>query len=330
MLILLGDGDALAAAAVAGRLGDELLGIRVPAEGAVGDALARGRVARVASVRDGLDASLGRHLGATTALLVPLVYRGRPLGVLCAFDRGATGAEFRRDDERLLESFAASAATAVATAQNVANEGMRRSIEASERERRRWARELHDETLQELAGLRVLLSGARRSGDPAVIRRALDAALEQIDTEITGLRRLITDLRPAALDEFGIASAVAALAERISATSGLQVDVDVELDDERPPAEVENALYRMAQEALTNVVKHAGATAVRVAIAARDGHLELVVADDGRGFDAQAPSDGFGLQGMRERAALYGGTFEAGPRAGGGFTVRATLPAEEP
>ncbi len=113
--------------------------------------------------------------------MIPLVYRGTALGVLCAFDRHA-GGELTADDERLLAGFAASAAIAVATAQRVAEQGLRRSIEASERERTRWARELHDETLQELAGLKVLLASAR----PSTPDETFDAAIEQIDLSITG------------------------------------------------------------------------------------------------------------------------------------------------
>src|SRR5207244_11255297 len=101
---------------------------------------------------------LAGRVEAESGLLMPLIYRGRPVGVLGAFDRA--GGEFSADDERLLESFANSAAIAVATAQRVAAQARGRSIEASARERTRWARELHDETLQDLAGINVLLSSA--------------------------------------------------------------------------------------------------------------------------------------------------------------------------
>ncbi|MDO8213578.1 GAF domain-containing sensor histidine kinase, partial [Conexibacter sp. CPCC 206217] len=335
VLILLRHGADLRVAAVAGRLGDDLLGVEVPIEGSInGEVMRTRQVARLARVRDELRFALGKRVDAQTGLFAPLVFRGRALGVLCAFDRGGDeGAEFTRDDERLLESFAASAATAVATAQSVADEGLRRSIEASERERQRWARELHDETLQELAGLRVLLGGARRSDDLDRVHATLELALEQIDTEITGLRRLITDLRPAALDAFGVKSALEGLAERISATSGLEVELEIDLayeagrSEQRHPAAVEDAIYRLTQEALTNVAKHAGATRVSVRVAERDELIEVVVSDDGRGFDPDAASDGFGLIGMRERVTLAGGTLTVESSPGGGTTITATVPA---
>jgi signal transduction histidine kinase len=232
----------------------------------------------------------------------------------------------------VLVGCAASAATAVATAQTVASEGMRRSIEASERERQRWAHELHDETLQELAGLKVLLIGARSTRDVDTVHTTLDAAIEQIDTEITGLRRLITDLRPAALDTFGVKAALEALAERIGVTSGLEVVLDVDLAFEsgrvqqRPAPALESALYRLVQEALTNVVKHANAGAVEVSVAEREDRVELTVHDDGDGFDPAGATNGFGLLGMRERALLFGGQLEVESAPGAGTTVRASLP----
>jgi signal transduction histidine kinase len=332
VLIMLADGSDIAVAAVAGKLGEDLIGIRVPTEGSVsGHVMTTRRVERLANVQDRLRFTLARRIDATTGLFVPLLYRGRALGVLCAFDRG-DGDEFTRDDERLLESFAASAATAVATAQTVASEGLRRSIEASERERQRWARELHDETLQELAGLKVLLAGARRNADRSAVDRALDAAIEQIDTEITGLRRLITDLRPATLDEFGAQSAVESLAERVAATSGVEITLEIDLayeagrSEQRHTPAIENAVYRMVQEALTNVVKHADATRVKVAITESEDRVELCVQDDGTGFDPQAPAEGFGLVGIRERVALIDGELSIESRPGQGTTVRATLP----
>ena len=144
------------------------------------------------------------------------------LGVLAAFDRGRRE-EFTAEDEHLLESFAASAATAVATAQNVAAQGLRRSIEASERERQRWARELHDETLQSLAGLKVMLSAARRQQDRRGVDRVLATARSTRSATRSQLRRLITDLRPAALDEFGTAAALEGSSSASGRTSGLNI-----------------------------------------------------------------------------------------------------------
>src|SRR5439155_16192627 len=127
------------------------------------------------------------------------------------------------------EAFAATAAAAVATAQQSANQALERSIMASERERQRWARELHDETLQEFAGLRLLLSAARRSDDTDTMRAAIDESVTRISEGIGNLRSLITDLRPAALDELGAAAALEALADRVRRQSGVTVELDVEL-----------------------------------------------------------------------------------------------------
>ena len=151
------------------------------------------------------------------------------VGFLVVTDRLESDRPFNEEDERLLQAFAASAATAVATAQNASEEALRRGIEASESERTRWARELHDETLQQLAGLRVLLSGARRSGDAERMSGAIESALEQITTAIGDLRSLITELRPAALDELGTKPALETLVERVARQTDLEIELEVDL-----------------------------------------------------------------------------------------------------
>jgi signal transduction histidine kinase len=333
VLILLRDGDELVIAAVAGQLEADLLHTRIPVEGSIsGHVMQTQHSERLANVRDQLRFALARQVSAQSGLFVPLLFRGRALGVLSAFDRGRDAEEFTPEDERLLGGFAASAATAVSTAQSVASEGVRRSIEASERERERWARELHDETLQELANLKVVLSGALRSDDLPTVHRTLASAIEQIDTEITGLRRLISDLRPAALDAFGAKAALEGLAERVIGTSGLEIELFVDLAfesgraAERHPPAIENALYRLVQEALTNVVKHAEATNVEISVVEAAGCIEVIVRDDGAGFDQAAAHTGFGLLGMRERVQLADGELEVETARGTGTTIHATLP----
>src|SRR2546430_1531253 len=118
-------------------------------------------------------------LEARAALLVPLVFRGSAVGLLGALDPASGADRFSSEDARVLESFASSGATAVATGKNVAEERARRALEASEAERRRWARELHDETLQDLASLKMMLSTARRSDDPAKVEQILERAMGQ-------------------------------------------------------------------------------------------------------------------------------------------------------
>jgi signal transduction histidine kinase len=250
-------------------------------------------------------------------LVAPLTFRNRPLGELRVW-----GGNLGEDAERLLRALAASAATAVATAQNAAEEALRRSLEASEAERSRWARELHDETLQQLAGLRMLLAGARRSGDRERIDAALEAALEQLTTGIGDLRSMIADLRPPALDELGIEPALQTLAGR---ASEVEIDLDVSLAA-RPSREIESTLYRVVQEALTNVAKHARASRAAVRVADTGDAIEVVVRDDGTGFDPHRRSSGFGLVGMRERLALVRGTLDIQTAPGVGTTLRAVIP----
>jgi signal transduction histidine kinase len=333
--IALRDGDELGVRAAAGRFHPDLVAARIPVDESVaGHVMRTKRSQRLSDVGAQLRFSLADHVDATAGLVVPLVYRGRAVGVLYAFDRQVDGPEFSREDELLLESFAASAATAVATAQEFTAHGLRRSIEASERERRRWARELHDQTLQDMAALRVGLSAARRRGDPGLLAAAVDDAVAQLGDGIDELRAIITDLRPAALDELGTKAAIEALVERVRSGAGapevdLVVDLDYESgrDDARQDAGIESALYRLVQEATTNAIKHASARHIEIAVVQRDGSIEARVRDDGDGFDPEAAADGFGLIGIRERVALVGGTLKISSQPGEGTELLAVIPA---
>jgi signal transduction histidine kinase len=333
------DGDELVVSATAGEVPDGLLGARVAVKDTVADAalrsLATQRLEEGANRTRLAERGIGR-LGFTVSagLAVPLVFRGHPYGVLIVADRLEDGPRFGDDDRRLLESFAASAATAVATAQDVAVQQRRLRLAATEEERRRWARELHDETLQSLAALRLGLSAARRhQDDPATLDALLGDAVTQLDGEIATLRALITELRPAALDELGLAAALAALAERAKGF-GLDVDVDVDLGlaDEAggsaPPrdAECEIVIYRIVQEALNNARKHGDAGRALATVARTGRTVTVTVRDDGIGFDPAVATSGFGLLGMRERAELLGGTLAVASAAGAGTTITATLP----
>jgi signal transduction histidine kinase len=270
---------------------------------------------------------------ARAALLVPLVYRGVAVGILGALDPVSGGDRFTSEDARILESFASSGATAVATGRNVAEERARRAIEASEAERRRWARELHDETLQDLASLKMILSTARRSDDEAKVGRILDQAIDQLTHGIAALRQLITDLRPPILDEAGIQPALEHLVERLGLVSDLDVRMHVDLAYERgrrtfrlAPA-VEDALYRVVQEALNNVIKHARAKSVVVSIVEADDRIDIRIADDGVGLaGGRHGTSGFGLLGMQERIELIGGSVEVDGLASGGTEIRASVP----
>lgn len=334
MLILLSRGEELVAAAVAGEREGDVAGMRIPIVGSIpGQVLEAREARRIHDLDPSLMARPGSQSSGVTALLVPLLFRGRALGVLVALDPLGHDADFSDEHEIVLLSFAASAATAVATAQSVAEGRTREGIAATERERGRWARELHDESLQSLAGLRVLLSAARRSESPTEVDHLLGQGIEQVDAAIAEMRRLIADLRPTTLDELGVGAALEALCERTAVGSSLEVTLSIELAWEdgshqnRLLAEIEDAVYRLVQEALNNAVQHSGAERVEVGVDESGGMLRVRIADRGRGFNPSASTSGFGLVGMRERTELAGGTLELRSAPGEGTTIVAAIPA---
>jgi signal transduction histidine kinase len=333
VFILLPAGPDFIVAAIAGDVPETMAGSRVPGPASIARRVLRsGRPARIqaADMPQSTRAML-RSLGLAprAALVVPLVFRGSNVGVIEALDR-LDGPEFRDEDEHRLQAAAASAATAVATAQTVERERLHRSLQAAEDERGRWARELHDETLQALGGLRMTLSSARRLNDADALREALDGAVEQLGREIAELRALITELRPASLDQLGLEPALDALFERAGSVYGLPVRALVELSGGgRLDPEVETTIYRVVQESLNNAVRHAQAGAVSVELLERGDEIRLRVTDDGQGFDESVPSAGFGVVGMRERVALAGGRLEIASD-NRGTCVSATLPVRRP
>lgn len=335
LLILLEDGDEMVVAAAAGEVEAGAVGCRIASAGTVpGHVLRGGHAERLADVGSRVRLGLGElATDAQTAMLVPLTFRAQTVGILVALDRVAGNPEFDDEDERLMRAFAASAATAVVTAQSVEAGQLRRSIEAAEHERGRWARELHDETLQGLGALQVLLTGALHSADEAAARGAAERAVEQIALEIEKVQGLISELRPAALDDIGLAVALDGLVERTRTLHGLEIEASIDLAfeagraDSRLTREVESTVYRVVQESLTNVVKHADAEHVRVEVSEAEGQLRIVVRDDGAGFDTTALGAGFGLVGMRERVDLLAGDLELASEPGAGAAVLISLPA---
>ncbi|WP_051472196.1 sensor histidine kinase [Patulibacter minatonensis] len=328
-VISLPAGDELEIAAAAGDAGRATRGARIPMATSTAGEVLRSGVARRVAARDlgHAPARMGLH-GVESSMLVPLIFRGRPLGVLAALDRQNGGPDFTGEDEELLRAFAASAAIAVATAQHVGESRLRDALDGAEQERRRWARELHDETLQGLAGLRMRLEMLERQATDEMLADGVRDAGTAVAGEIARLRTLITELRPAALDELGLTPALESLVDRVGATGGVAVALRVRLPADRLPAEHETAVYRIVQEALANVVKHAAADVVRVDVR-HDGKAVVVhVVDDGRGVDPALlrRREGFGVTGMRERATLAGGRLDLEPVPGGGTSLRATLP----
>jgi signal transduction histidine kinase len=333
LVIMLRDGEELVVHASAGRV-REMRDVRLPvADSASGQVLEHLRPERITDVALRLRTAaseFGVPDDAQTALLVPMVYRGEAMGVLAAFDRGEDGGAFGEDDEQLLRTFAASAATAVALAQSVQADRLRSSQAAADAERRRWARELHDETLQGLGGLRLLLASALRVDDLPRTQVAMREAVAHIEREIGNLRAIITELRPAALDELGLRTAIEALLDRHREQSEWHIESELALPrlvrEERLEDDLETTVYRLVQEALMNVAKHAHANRVRIAVGESDGELLIEVQDDGDGFDAETVSQGFGLAGMHERASLAGGTLDVRSDERGTL-LRARLPA---
>jgi signal transduction histidine kinase len=332
-VVLLQDGEELVVVALAGELEQALVGERIPIDGSVsGHVFRSGRPERLADASSRLRFALAEQTQAKTGLFVPLRLRGRVLGVLSAFDRLREGPQFSGRDEQLLGAFAVSAAAAVATAQDVRAQSLRHSVAAAEQERRRWARELHDETLQELAGLKLLLATTRIAKDEQERDQQLQHAGERIDVAVRGLRDLITDLRPATLDQLGLQPALEALAERVARSTQLTIDVHVDLAYEsgreagRLAPQIEDTIYRLVQEALANVVKHAGATRADIVVREHAGTVEAAIGDNGNGFNPEGEFAGFGLLGMRERVALVNGTITISSAAGDGTTVRASFP----
>lgn len=207
-----------------------------------------------------------------------------------------------------------------------------RTLDAQEEERRRIARELHDETAQELTALlvRIRLASAA-SREPATRERLAELRVTSARV-LDGVRRLARELRPTILDDLGLVEAVRACAQDIAAREGLRVAVRAnDLDGRLDPAR-ELVLYRVVQEALSNVAKHAGARNVEVTLDRVGGAVVATVSDDGCGFDLATAIDvtptgqGLGLLGMRERLALVGGELEIDTPLGRGTRVRARVP----
>jgi signal transduction histidine kinase len=326
--ILLEEAGTLRISSIAGEVDEAFVGSAIELERSpYADVFRSGRPERVSDLTSRLDGSRAMlGIEATSALLVPLSFQGRPVGVLAAFDRSGDEKGFSSDDEHVLTSFAASAATAVATAKSVAADRLRHSIEAAEQERRRWARELHDETLQGLAGLNVLLRSGLESGGEQ-LTRAVEDATTHIEDQIAALRALITDLRPAVLDALGLEPAIDTLVSRVRAVEGIDVQPDLAREGPRLAPEIESTLYRLVQEALTNVGKHARADNAWIVLRDAGGHVTVEIRDDGVGFEPERPSAGFGLTGMRERVALAGGAVTIDSTPGAGTRVVASLPA---
>jgi len=305
--------------AAAGEQAEEATGELMPLHGSkTGLVLERRRSERVDSVLDDpeVDRVFTRRVDARTGLWVPLLVGHRPIGVISAYDKlGAPNARFTDEDVRLAETFATRAAVSVELSERVERDTLRRIVAAQELERQRLARELHDETGQALTSILLGLKQLDGGGSP----EALAALRELVVATLQDVRRLAVELRPKVLDDFGLAPALERLTAGFAEHTGISVDLETSALTERLPVEVETAIYRIVQESLTNVVKHAQAHSVSVVLTRGDGRIKAVIEDDGRGFEPEARGhEGIGLVGMRERIELLDGSLavESSPRSG--------------
>jgi signal transduction histidine kinase len=261
---------------------------------------------------------------------VPLVHHGVPVGDMVLGLRAGESA-FTAADRRLLADLARQAGVAVSAVRLTADlqRSRERLVTTREEERRRLRRDLHDGLGAQLAGLTVqtgVLKGLI-ARDPEGAEALVGELRTELRAAIADIRRLVYELRPPALDELGLTGALQRLAERTGAdTDGPRVTVDVPPDLPQLSAAAEVAVYRIAQEALTNVVRHASAHSCLVRVRADDDGVTLEVIDDGRGLSGMPGSAGVGHASMRERAAEMGGECRVEPGADGGTLVVARLP----
>ena len=205
----------------------------------------------------------------------------------------------------------------------------RRALAAQENERMRLARELHDEVGQTLTGVVLQLEGLKRAAPPPT-RHAIEELQEAARAGVEDVREIVRGLRPQALDELGLRSALVSLASQVSDRSGIRVRSRLAPQLPALPPELDLAIYRVAQEGLTNVARHAQARNVTLELDARNGSVTLRVRDDGRGIsDGEAAGRSMGLGGMHERALLVGGDLRVRRRDDGGTEVRLDVPVRD-
>jgi signal transduction histidine kinase len=294
---------------------------------------------------EGSEGRIGQAHQGVNAIVVPVRAAGELMGAL---GLGSDDSSLSVDDLNLLDAVAHQLAVALdnsrhyqeakkaleelAGAQENLRTYLRLATKAQEEERKRLARELHDDTIQSLVIIRATLDtltvGQRPSG-PATAR--LDAVKQIIDASVDEIRRFSRDLRPSILDDLGLAQAVDWLIDDMARRTDIQTHLNVEGEPRRFSVDAELAVYRIAQEALRNVERHSGAADVHVALTFSPEGLVAQVADDGSGFDLGGVLGGqgndvpLGLIGMQERAKLVGGTLAIEARPGEGTKVTITI-----
>src|SRR5581483_2559442 len=329
VVISLPHGEGLRAVAVSGDDAEEYAGFELSSRSKTMRVLSRKRSERVDSVLDDpeVEQETARRLGARSALYVPLLVRDEAIGVIAAHDKQGSEVRFSDEDQRLAEIFASRAAVAVELRQRVARDALQRVVSAQELERRRLARELHDETGQALTSILLGLRGLEEVKDADALKATVGEVRDLVRSTLQDVRRLAVELRPKALDDFGLVAALERLTESFAEQTGIAVEFAAPKDADRLPAEVETALYRIVQESLTNVVKHARASRVSIVLTRRRSSVSIVVEDDGVGFEpGRETGDGIGLLGMQERVGLLGGRVALESRPGAGTTFVAEVP----
>jgi two-component system sensor histidine kinase UhpB len=207
-------------------------------------------------------------------------------------------------------------------------EAARTALAAQEAERLRVARELHDEIGQTLTAVTIQAERAA-DGDPAQASAALSRLAEAVRDSLDEVRRIARELRPEALDDLGLVNALIALSTRIGAQGGPVVKRELQGKLPALSPDVELVIYRIAQEGLTNALRHSGARSATVSLVADAETLTLAVADDGKGMPARLPAGTAGIAGMRERALLVGGRLSIESRPGQGTEVRLSIPVDQ-
>ena len=316
---------------VAGDDAERYVGMKLdPTRSKTARVLERKRSERVDSLIDDpeVEQQAARSMAARTGLYVPLVVRDRAIGVIVAHDKEEADSRFTDEDVRIAEAFAERASVAIDLSERVARDALRRVVSGQELERQRLARELHDETGQALTSILLGLKGLEEAKDEDEMRRSMREMRELVVSTLHDVRRLAVELRPKALDDFGLVPALERLAETFAEQTNIDVHVQAVLGDSRLAEDIETALYRIVQEALTNVIKHANAQTVSVVLTRNDDRVAVVIEDDGRGFDASAQTEeGLGLLGMQERIALVDGRLSIESNAQQGTTIALEVPA---
>jgi two-component system sensor histidine kinase UhpB len=253
--------------------------------------------------------------------------------VMSSIDPDRPGRRLSGVDPRSSEGQALAAAfnSMLDRLESARREAARTALAAQEGERLRVAQELHDEIGQTLTAVTIQAEGAA-DGDAALAADALRSVAHAVRESLDEVRRIARELRPEALDDLGLVNALIALCNRVGAQDGPRVRRELQGDLAPLSPDVELVIYRIAQEALTNALRHSGARTVTVSLMADAEGLILRVADDGRGMPAQLPGGTAGIAGMRERALLVDGRLSIESRPGRGTEVRLMIPIdpEEP